>query len=135
MTDSRVGRSARAALVDLVLVLVFTAIGRASHGEDLAPGGMAQTSGPFLAGWLVGWVLVALVPATRARPLGLLAGVLVWVPTVVVGMLVRTAVGEGVQTSFVVVATVVLAVFLLGWRGVVALVGRSRRGTRVHAEV
>ena len=134
MTDSRVGRSARAALVDLVLVLVFTAIGRASHGEDLAPGGMAQTSGPFLAGWLVGWVLVALVPATRYRPRSLLAGVLVWVATVAVGMLVRGGlVGDGVQTSFVVVTTIVLVVFLLGWRALALLVtrGRTRAGTAV----
>ena len=138
MKDSRVAPVATVALVDLVLVLVFAAIGRASHGEDLGLAGMARTAGPFLVGWLVGWMLVALVPATRARPRGLPAGVLVWVPTVVVGMLVRTAVGDGVQTSFVVVATIVLGVFLLGWRGLAAVVGRSRGArarTRTHAGV
>ncbi|MGI3781064.1 MAG: DUF3054 domain-containing protein [Janthinobacterium lividum] len=134
MRDSRVA-PAPVALVDLVLVLVFAAIGRVSHGEALGLAGLARTAGPFLLGWLVGWVLVALVPSTRSRPRGVLAGVLVWVPTVVVGMLVRHAVGEGVQTSFVVVATIVLAVFLLGWRGVAALVGRSRRENPASAEV
>ena len=69
-----------------------------------------------LRGWLVGWVLVAVVPAARHRPRSLLAGALVWVAVVVVGMLVRGGlVGDGVQTSFVVVTTIVLAVFLLGW--------------------
>jgi hypothetical protein len=123
------------ALVDLVSVLVFAAIGRASHREDVGPAGLATTAWPFAAGWLVGWVLVLLVRLTRERPLGLAAGVLVWVPTVVLGMVLRTATGAGVQTSFVVVATVVLAVFLLGWRGVVTLARRSRRRDHVHAGV
>jgi FtsH-binding integral membrane protein len=135
MKNGRVAPAAPVALVDLVLVVVFAAIGRVSHGEDLGPAGMARTAGPFVVGWLVGWVLVVLVPATRLRPRSLLAGVLVWVPTVVVGMLVRHALGDGVQTSFVVVTTIVLAVFLLGWRGVVALLTRSRREDRTHVGV
>lgn len=112
--------------VDLACVLVFAAIGRASHAEGLGLAGVGTTAWPFAAGLLLGWVLVLVVPAARARPLALLAGVLVWVPTVVVGMLLRVASGAGVQTSFVVVATIVLGVFLLGWRGVAALVRRGR---------
>ena len=113
--NSSVARAASVALVDLVLVLVFAGIGRVSHEEGLTAAGLARTAGPFVVGWLVGWVLVALVPATRHRPRSLLSGVLVWVATVVVGMLVRGGlVGDGVQTSFVVVTTIVLAVFLLG---------------------
>lgn len=115
------------AAVDLVLVVVFAAVGRASHGEAVGVTGLALTTWPFATGWLVGWVLVLLVPAARARPGGALAGVLVWVPTVVLGMVLRAVSGAGVQTSFVVVATVVLGVFLLGWRGVAALVRRTRR--------
>jgi hypothetical protein len=126
MTDNRVGRVATAALVDLVLVLLFAGIGRVSHGEDLTLAGMARTAGPFLVGWLVGWVLVVLVPSTRVRPRSLLAGAAVWVAVVVVGMLVRHGVGDGVESSFVVVTTIVVAVFLLGWRAVAALVARGR---------
>jgi hypothetical protein len=133
VSDSRVARASSAALLDLVLVLLFAAIGRVSHGEDLGPAGMARTAGPFLVGWLVGWVLVALVPSTRSRPRSLLAGVLVWVAVVVVGMVVRHAVGDGVQTSFVVVTTIVVAVFLLGWRAVAALVARGRARTATAA--
>jgi hypothetical protein len=43
---------------------------------------------------------------------------------VVGGMLLRKATSAGVQTSFVVVATIVTAVLLLGWRGVAALIRR-----------
>ncbi|GAA3553365.1 DUF3054 domain-containing protein [Microlunatus spumicola] len=126
MKDSRVAPAASVALVDLVLVLVFAGIGRVSHGEDLGLTGMARTAGPFLAGWLVGWVLVALVPATRSRPRGLAAGALVWVAVVAIGMLLRVATGQGVETSFVVVTVIVVGVFLLGWRGIAALVTRVR---------
>ena len=129
------GLVARVALVDLACVLVFAAIGRASHGEDVGPAGLVTTAWPFAAGWLVGWVLVLLLRAARVRPLGPVAGVLVWLPTVVVGMVLRAATGAGVETSFVVVATVVLGVFLLGWRGVTTLVQRSRRGTAAHVDV
>jgi predicted permease len=80
-------------------------------------------------------VLVGLVPATRDRPRSLLAGALVSVAVVVVGMSVRDGVGEGVQTSFVVVTTIVVAVFLLGWRAVAALVARRRVGPAAQAQV
>ena len=42
---------------------------------------------------------------------------------VVIGMLLRRLVGEGTAPSFVVVATTVLAVLLLGWRLVARLLG------------
>ena len=132
--NHRVARTATAALTDLVLVLVFAGIGRVSHEEGLTAAGLARTAGPFVVGWLVGWVLVVLVPTTRLKPRGLAAGVLVWVAVVVVGMLVRGGlVGDGVQTSFVVVTTIVVAVFLLGWRALAALV--TRRRTRAAALV
>jgi hypothetical protein len=108
------GRSAPAGLaVDIVCVLVFCAIGRRSHDEGITLAGVAQTAWPFLSGTAAGWLLArgwrqptALVPT----------GVSVWLATVTVGMLLRKASSQGVAVSFVIVATLVTAVLLLGWR-------------------
>ena len=116
---------------DLVAVLVFTAIGRASHAEGISLSGLAQTAWPFLVGCLAG----SGVSALRRRPRSLASGLLVWFGTVLLGLLLRAATGGGVVLSFVVVTAVVLAVFLLGWRAVLLLVGRNRtRDEAVEAE-
>ena len=46
--------------IDLVAVVVFAVLGRAAHNEALTPGGIAQTAWPFLAGLLIGWLVVRL---------------------------------------------------------------------------
>jgi len=114
-----------AAGVDAALVLLFVLIGRASHGEGLW--GVLLTWWPFLAGLAVGW----LVSRAWRHPLRLVwTGVIVWLVTVVVGMLLRVASGQGVQLSFVIVTVIVLGVFLLGWRAIALLVHR-RRSARI----
>src|SRR5690606_15353791 len=113
-----------ALLVDAVLVLIFAAIGRASHGED--PIGFILTAWPFLVALLVGHALAALLPMRPRRPWSLGWGVIVWVVTVAGGMLLRIATGDTAETPFIIVASVVLAVFLLGWRLVALLVRRYR---------
>jgi peptidoglycan/LPS O-acetylase OafA/YrhL len=116
------GEQTRPALValatDTVCVLVFCTIGRRSHAEGLTVAGIAETAWPFLAGAGVGWLLargwrrpVAVVPT----------GVVVWLCTIVVGMLLRKASSQGVAPSFVVVASLVTALLLLGWRVAAAL--------------
>lgn len=120
---------AAALAIDVALVVVFAAIGRASHGEDVigVDGlGLAQTSWPFLVSLLAGWLAMRL----WRFPLAILgAGVAVWLYTVIGGMLLRAISGQGVQTAFVIVASIVLALFLVGWRVVVALITsiRARR--------
>jgi hypothetical protein len=104
-TPARIG-------IDLVLVVVFAVVGRASHGEALSVGGILATGWPFLVGCLIGSVLASLV-LTLAW---LREGLLVWAITLVVGMLLRGITGGGLAIGFLVVATIVLAVFLIGWR-------------------
>ncbi|CAN5154632.1 DUF3054 domain-containing protein [soil metagenome] len=110
-------------VIDLLLVLAFVLIGRASHDENPVLGALV-TLWPFAAGLVVGW---AVSRAWRA-PLNVVrSGIPIWITTVVIGMLLRVASSQGVKPSFVVVATIVLAIFLLGWRAIVALVHRLRR--------
>lgn len=118
-----------ALLVDVVLVVAFAAIGRASHGEDvLGPDGLglAQTTWPFLVSLLAGWLAMRL----WRFPLAIVAaGVSVWLYTLIGGMLLRAISGQGVEVAFVIVAAIVLAI-LVGWRVIAALVraGRVRVG-------
>ncbi len=90
-----------------------------------ASAGVASTAWPFLTGTIVGWL------ASRAwrRPTALVpTGVVVWLCTVVIGMVLRKASSAGVAASFVVVAASVTALLLLGWRAVVGLTVRHRSG-------
>src|ERR1700754_4351452 len=115
-------RAPIALLADIVCVIVFCTIGRRSHAEGLSVAGIAQTAWPLLVGTAVGWLLIR----GWRRPFTVIpTGVVVWVCTVVVGMLLRKASSAGVQTSFVVVASIATAVLLLGWRGAAALVRRG----------
>jgi hypothetical protein len=117
-------------LADAVLVLAFVLIGRASHDEDPVLGALV-TYWPFAVGLVVGWL------AARAwrDPLAFsgegfprTAFQIVFM-TVAVGLLLRVISGQGIQLSFVIVTTVVLVVFLVGWRAVAWLV-RGRLAAR-----
>lgn len=115
-----------AAALDAVVVLVFAAVGRASHdrgylplvGESSPVLGVLATAWPFLVGTAVGWLLVRSLSHRWPIPVG--PGVTVVASTVVGGMLLRALTGQGAAPAFVVVATLVLGAFLLGWRAVTA---------------
>src|SRR5271156_682724 len=105
-------------VMDVIGVLVFCALGRRSHAEGVTVTGVAATAWPFLTGTILGWL------ASRGwrRPTVVVpTGVVVWLCTVGVGMVLRKASSAGVAASFVVVAASVTAVLLLGWRAAVGL--------------
>jgi Protein of unknown function (DUF3054) len=109
--------------IDVACVLMFCAIGRRSHDEGLNVAGIATTAWPFLSGTVLGW----LACQAWRRPTAVVpTGVVVWLCTVAVGMLLRKATSVGVAASFVVVASSVTALLLLGWRA--ALTRLTRRG-------
>jgi hypothetical protein len=104
-----------AVLADVVAILVFSAVGRANHGESATLHGVWHTAWPFLLGAALG---LAATAYARVSPVTVRAGVRVWVWTLVIGMVVRGATGAGTALAFVIVAAIVLAVLLIGWRGV-----------------
>ena len=119
--DNPTRRTAAALVTDLVCVVVFCTIGRRSHAEGLTVAGIAETAWPFLTGTLAGWL------AARAwqRPTNLYpTGLIIWVATIAVGMLLRKATSAGTAGSFIVVASITTAVLLLGWRAIAKVLAR-----------
>lgn len=116
-----------AAALDAGAIVVFAAVGRANHDEGIlgrAGLGLANTVWPFLAGAAIGWIIAkAWTKPCAWRP----TGVIVWASTLVGGMLLRVASGQGVVFSFVIVAGLVLALFLIGWRVVSGLLAERLR--------
>lgn len=112
--------------LDAALVVIFAAIGRASHSEDVLLG-LWTTAWPFLAALVLAWpiTLAWRAPSAPAR-----TGIPVWAITVAGGMALRALVGQGVQVAFVIVAATTLLILLVGWRLVWALIRRSRARTR-----
>jgi hypothetical protein len=107
---------------DALAVLVFAVIGRANHHESTGANGVWHTAWPFLLGAALG---LAATAYARIPPTAIRSGVRVWVWTLVIGMVVRAATGAGTAIAFVIVAAIVLAAFLVGWRA--ALTWRTWR--------
>ncbi|MGB6180261.1 MAG: DUF3054 domain-containing protein [Rhodococcus sp. (in: high G+C Gram-positive bacteria)] len=115
------------AAVDVVLVIGFSAIGRSSHEEGMTVMGVLSTAWPFLVGLAVGWALTYALYREKFVAAALVpTGVVAWIGAVVVGMLLRQVSGAGTAASFIVVATVTLGIFLLGWRAITRVVAARR---------
>jgi hypothetical protein len=115
---------ALAFLLDLVAVVAFVAIGRRSHDEDSGLGNLFEIAAPFMIGVAAGWAILRMwrSPLWSNRAIGM------WLTAVALGLVLRRAVFDrGTAVSFVIVTTVVLGVFLLGWRGVAEQLRRRRR--------
>lgn len=98
------------AIIDVVLVVVFAILGRATHHEAITLIGVWQTSMPFIIGLAVGWVFVGF---TTNRPERLWPeAAMIWVNTVAVGMVLRLLLGDTAMPTFILIAAGVLAVLL-----------------------
>ncbi|HXA33916.1 MAG TPA: DUF3054 domain-containing protein [Acidimicrobiales bacterium] len=111
------------AVLDLVMVLVFVAIGRTAHAHGLTAAGLASTAWPFLAALAVGWLTLVV---GRRDSTTLPSGVVVWISTVALGMALRVVAGQGTAVAFVFVAVGFLGLTMLGWRVVALGIGRRR---------
>lgn len=98
-------------IVDLVCVLIFAVVGRASHGLD--PAGVLETAWPFLVACLIGWGAVKL---SRLRGFGWREALIVWLVTLIGGMILRLVGGDTAAWAFIAVATLVLGLAFFSWR-------------------
>lgn len=122
-----------AVVVDVVAIIAFAILGRRSHAEAGTLLGVLGTAWPFLAGALIGHAICRSVVTLRGDQAGWRPGVVVWASTLVLGMLLRLITGSTAAWPFVVVASIVLAVLLLGWRGIFRLIHRARARSGITA--
>lgn len=113
-------------LLDLVAVTVFVLVGRRSHDEGETFTAFLKTWWPFAAGLGLSGVLTGAWWYPFAWP----RVALMWIGTVVVGMILRISIhGREFKPSFVIVTTVFLGICFFGWRLVARAVIRRRAAT------
>ena len=126
-TPRRPGLVLLAALADVACVLALASGGLATHSADEGMARLLVVAWPFAAGTALGWLVTrAWRGPWRLWP----TGVVVWACAWALGVLLRVLTGQGVAPAFQLVSFGFLAVTMLGWRGVVALVGVLRPGDR-----
>lgn len=113
-----------AAAADAAAILLFVALGRRTHDEGGNPMlGALGVAAPFLIAAAIGW---AIARAWRT-PVDPVTGTIIWVSTVVIGLVLRRFVFDrGTATPFVIVASVATMALLVGWRLVARRLGRAR---------
>ncbi|WP_230208590.1 DUF3054 domain-containing protein [Corynebacterium bouchesdurhonense] len=102
---------------DYVAIATFALLARAAHQSDDMPftfTGWLSTLWPFALGVTLGWLI------TRENK-----GGVIWIITVVTGLVIwGLRNGKVPHWSFIIVATTVSALLMLGWRGVAGAVGK-----------
>ena len=100
---------------DYVAIAAFALLARAAHQSDDMPfnfSGWLSTLWPFALGVTLGWLIA------RENK-----GGLIWIITVVTGLVIwGIRNGDVPHWSFIVVATTMSALLMLGWRGIAKLV-------------
>ena len=116
-TPTPAGGAGRVALLryilDVVCVIIFVIVGRRNHGEVADAEGTLRTAAPFVLALTSAWLGAR---AWRA-PSALATGLVLWLATSAVGLGIRRLVfGDGTAMPFVIVATLVLGLLLVGTR-------------------
>lgn len=104
-------------LADMIVIVVFAAVGRQSHAEDNPLSAIVATATPFAVAWsLVGYLAGVLAPQPRMWWVlrSLVANVLACAVALVVRMVWLHR--DGIPWTFALVAFAVTSTFLLGVR-------------------
>ncbi|MGV0408881.1 DUF3054 domain-containing protein [Corynebacterium resistens] len=128
------GTPALALFMDVLGVALFALFARIAHQTEEMPlnfSGWMQTVWPFLLGAVAGWVLLTLTGKV-ARATALSSGVIVWLCTAIAGLTIwGIRHGEIPHWSFIIVASVMSGLLLLGWRAITGKrAGRAARGVK-----
>jgi len=94
-------------------VLLFVAVGRRNHDESTGVSGVVEVALPFLLALVSVWLV------TRAwrTPQAFSTGVVIWLATLIGGLFLRNQLfNRGTAAPFIIVATLVLGVLLVGRR-------------------
>ncbi|HZK04530.1 MAG TPA: DUF3054 domain-containing protein [Actinomycetaceae bacterium] len=116
-----------AVFADLAFILLFSIIGRSTHGESMEIYEVARTALPFWVGALIGHVIIRFM---RRSPRTLGWGAFIVVATWTLGQAGRFLLQLTSEPTFLAVSAAFLTLFLLGWRVVLILVVRLRRRSR-----
>ena len=103
---------------DYVAIAAFALLARAAHQTEEMPfnfTGWLSTLWPFALGVTLGWLI------TRKNN-----GGIIWIVTVVTGLVIWGIRNQAIpHWSFIIVATTMSALLMLGWRGVAKLAKKS----------
>ncbi len=109
-----------AIVVDAACIALFVIIGRSSHHQGNAVIETLRIASPFLIALVATWAAVTALKLPGGRTL--IGGVLIWLGTVGIGLLLRRfAFDDGTAIAFIIVATLFLGLLMNGWR---ATIGR-----------
>ncbi|AZA12569.1 DUF3054 domain-containing protein [Corynebacterium choanae] len=107
--------------LDVVSILLFALLARLAHRSSLgfSISGWLDTAWPFLLGVVISWVIIAVA---KLRPSAIApTGIIVWLVTVATGLTIwGLRHGAIPHWSFILVASTVSGVLLLGYRAVLA---------------
>ncbi|RNE49986.1 DUF3054 domain-containing protein [Corynebacterium alimapuense] len=113
---------------DVVAITIFAFLARVAHQTEEMPlnvSGWLSTLWPFLIGVAVAWMIIVLAHWDGAQLAP--AGVLAWAITAVTGLAIwGLRNGEFPHWSFIIVATVMSGLLMLGWRIVARFVIRAK---------
>lgn len=119
---------ALAPALDLLALLIFALLARLAHddGSGFSVLRWLDTAWPFMLGAVIVWGIL-LAAGTRAAGQALRTGVVVWLGSLIVGLGIWAIRNAAIpHWSFILVATLMSALLLFGWRGIAQL--RARKG-------
>ncbi|GIV99444.1 DUF3054 domain-containing protein [Roseiflexus sp.] len=125
-------RTATLVLGDVFALLIFAAIGRASHGEEAGLTALAQvaeTAAPFIVGWLAVAPLIGAYRAdvTGAPPRMLTRTALTWLVAWPIGLGLRALIRQTtIPLSFALVTFITVLTIMILWRGAFTLIAARR---------